>query len=82
MAAEKGYNLEQISGSGEGGRIVKRDVETYIPSESLAVSNGKQATRALVADIQYGDAPVSQMRKVIARRLSESKFGAPHFYLT
>ena len=70
------------SGSGDGGRIIKRDVETYIPSASLAVSNGKQATRALVADIQYGDAPVSQMRKVIARRLSESKFGAPHFYLT
>ena len=82
LAAEKGYNLEQISGSGDGGRIVKRDVETYIPSASLAVSNGKQAARALVADIQYGDAPVSQMRKVIARRLSESKFGAPHFYLT
>ena len=81
LAAEKGYNLEQISGSGDGGRIIKRDVETHTPSAAPAASS-KQATRALAPDIQYGDAPVSQMRKVIARRLSESKFGAPHFYLT
>lgn len=82
LAAEKGYNLEQISGTGDGGRIIKRDVETYTPSAAPAASSSKQAPRALAADIQYGDAPVSQMRKVIARRLSESKFGAPHFYLT
>ncbi len=81
LAAEKGYNLEAIQGSGDGGRIIKRDVETYQPSAAPAASS-KQAPRALQADIQYGDAPVSQMRKVIARRLSESKFGAPHFYLT
>ena len=81
LAAEKGYNLESIQGTGDGGRIVKRDVETHQPSAAPAAST-KQAPRALQADIQYGDAPVSQMRKVIARRLSESKFGAPHFYLT
>ncbi len=81
LAAEKGYNLEQITGTGDGGRIIKRDVETYTPSAAPA-ANSKQAPRALAPDIQYGDAPVSQMRKVIARRLSESKFGAPHFYLT
>lgn len=82
LAEEKGYNLEQISGTGDGGRIIKRDVETYTPSAAPAASSSKQAPRALAADIQYGDVPVSQMRKVIARRLSESKFGAPHFYLT
>ena len=81
LAAEKGYNLEQITGTGDGGRIIKRDVETYTPS-AVPAANSKQAPRALAPDIQYGDAPVSQMRKVIARRLSESKFGAPHFYLT
>ena len=82
LAAEKGYNLAQISGSGDGGRIIKRDVETHTPSAAPAAASSKQAPRALAPDIQYGDAPVSQMRKVIARRLSESKFGAPHFYLT
>lgn len=83
LATEKGYDLAQITGTGDGGRIVKRDVETHTPSAAPAASgNAKQAPRALQADIQYGDAPVSQMRKVIARRLSESKFGAPHFYLT
>lgn len=81
LATEKGYNLEQITGTGDGGRIIKRDVETFTPSAATAASS-KQAPRALAPDIQYGDAPVSQMRKVIARRLSESKFGAPHFYLT
>lgn len=81
LAAEKGYNLDQIPGSGDGGRIIKRDVETFTPSVASS-SNSKQAPRALAPDIQYGDTPVSQMRKVIARRLSESKFGAPHFYLT
>lgn len=81
LAAEKGYDLAAIQGSGDGGRIIKRDVETHQPSAATA-SSTKQAPRALQADIQYGDAPVSQMRKVIARRLSESKFSAPHFYLT
>lgn len=81
LAAEKGYNLESIPGTGDGGRIVKRDVETYTPS-AAPVASTKQASRSLAADVQYGDVPVSQMRKVIARRLSESKFGAPHFYLT
>lgn len=80
LASEKGYDLATISGSGDGGRIIKRDVENYQPTTKT--STGKQAPRALQKDVSYGDAPVSQMRKVIAKRLSESKFGAPHFYLT
>ena len=73
MAADKGYDLGQIAGSGEGGRIVKRDVENFTPAAGGAVMTGTES---------FTDTPVSQMRKTIARRLSESKFTAPHFYLT
>ncbi len=74
MATEKGYDLNQISGTGEGGRIVKRDIENFTPSAVPA---------AAVSGVEsFETIPVSQMRKTIARRLSESKFTAPHFYLT
>jgi pyruvate dehydrogenase E2 component (dihydrolipoamide acetyltransferase) len=81
IADEKGIDINSISGSGDGGRIVKRDVETFTPA-----SNG--SSRALVVlptvvrQESFDEVPVSQMRKVIARRLSESKHTAPHFYLT
>jgi pyruvate dehydrogenase E2 component (dihydrolipoamide acetyltransferase) len=76
IAEEKGLNLGQVPGSGDNGRIVKRDVENYKPE---AAQNGskQQAQKG-----SYEDVPVSQMRKAIARRLAESKFSAPHFYLT
>lgn len=79
LAKEKGLSLEHLSGSGEQGRIVKRDVE------NLANQVAKPGLSAsYVAPTQQGDREVinSQMRKTIARRLSESKFTAPHFYLT
>lgn len=72
LAEEKGYDINRIPGSGDGGRIIKRDVEAYTnvgPSAANAVEH-------------YKDVEVSQMRKTIARRLAESKFTAPHFYLT
>lgn len=83
LAEEKGYDIDQIAGSGDQGRIVKRDVEKHVP-----VAEKKEATKE-VAQVaaQFGDrleeksVPNSQMRKVIARRLSESKFTAPHYYL-
>lgn len=78
MAKDKGIDLSHIVGSGENGRIVKKDVENYN-------GNGRAAglaPMALLPGIKYGANPVSQMRKVIAKRLGESKFGAPHFYLT
>ncbi len=75
MAEEKGYDIEDIEGSGEGGRIIKRDVESYIPTRSTA-------TTTLGISESYEDKNVSQMRKTIGKRLGESKFGAPHFYLT
>lgn len=79
MAEEKGIDLAQVKGSGEGGRIVKRDIDEYTP-QSVSTSTYAQSTS--VSGNTYDEAPVSQMRKTIARRLSDSKFTAPHFYLT
>jgi pyruvate dehydrogenase E2 component (dihydrolipoamide acetyltransferase) len=78
MAAEKGIDLRALQGSGEGGRIVKRDIE------SAPVGAPAVAAKAPVAapGVAFEEVPVSQMRKTIARRLSESLFTAPHFYLT
>lgn len=76
LADEKGYNLAAIPGSGDSGRIVKRDVDNFYPSAAPAAST------AVFGQESYTEVPVSQMRKTIARRLSESKFSAPHFYLS
>ncbi|MCB0820054.1 MAG: pyruvate dehydrogenase complex dihydrolipoamide acetyltransferase [Bacteroidetes bacterium] len=78
LAEDKGIDISRISGSGDGGRIVKRDVENFNPAEG-----GKPAPAFVPAGTEsYTELPVTQMRKVIARRLAESKFSAPHFYLT
>ncbi|MBL4861730.1 MAG: pyruvate dehydrogenase complex dihydrolipoamide acetyltransferase [Crocinitomicaceae bacterium] len=77
MANEKGIDLSTVAGTGEGGRIVKRDIDHYTPY----VGAGKPK-RAFVGVESFTDEPISQMRKIIAKRLSESKFTAPHFYLT
>ena len=85
MASEAGLNIDSIPGTGEGGRIIKKDVEDYIASggaQAAPVAGSSAPMISLDNDVQYGDVPVSQMRKVIARRLGESKFTAPHFYLT
>lgn len=84
MAAEAGINIGSVPGTGEGGRIIKKDVEAFIAGGgSSAPAGGSSApVISLENDVQYGDVPVTQMRKVIARRLGESKFTAPHFYLT
>lgn len=81
IADEKGIDINSISGSGDGGRIVKRDVETYTP-ESKGTSKSTVVLPTVVGQESFDEVPVSQMRKVIARRLSESKHTAPHFYLT
>jgi pyruvate dehydrogenase E2 component (dihydrolipoamide acetyltransferase) len=95
VAREKGFSLAQIKGSGEGGRIVLRDVENFTPvaapqreaapapvaAPAPAAAPAPQAAPAASTDA-YEEVNVSQMRKVIARRLAESKFSAPHFYLT
>lgn len=81
MAIEAGISLSGVAGTGEGGRIIKRDIENYKPGTSQSNGSASLAMPAL-SDFEYGDHPVSQMRKVIARRLGESKYSAPHFYLT
>ena len=82
LAVEKGIDIHAISGTGDGGRIVKRDVDHYTPyvsSTQIGKTNGL-ATESFTES--FSDEPISQMRKTIARRLAESKFTAPHFYLT
>lgn len=71
LAAERGIDLGRVAGTGEGGRIVKRDIEGYVPAPAAGMGAVESST----------DVPVTQMRKTIARRLAESKFTAPHFYL-
>jgi pyruvate dehydrogenase E2 component (dihydrolipoamide acetyltransferase) len=85
LAKEKGIDLHALSGTGDGGRIVKRDIDNYTPSSSIAAPAAAAAPAVSsftpAAGEGYHDTPNSQMRKTIARRLSESKFTAPHFYL-
>jgi pyruvate dehydrogenase E2 component (dihydrolipoamide acetyltransferase) len=79
IAKDKGINIADVQGSGEGGRIVKSDIENFTPKAAAAPS----ATSVVSAGVEsYKDIPLTQMRKAIARRLSESKFSAPEFYLT
>lgn len=81
IASESGVDLSKVAGSGEQGRIVKKDVEQFLQSnQPAAATSTPTATSSNASD--YTDTPISQMRKVIAKRLSESKFTAPHFYLT
>ena len=79
MAKDKGVDLSAVKGSGEGGRIVKRDIENYTPGAAKPATGTAIAINGQEA---YEEVPLSQMRKTIARRLSESMFAAPHFYLT
>lgn len=76
LAQEKGIDLSRLQGTGEKGRIVKRDIDWYKPNLYVSKSS------SLVQKEEYEEVPVSQMRKTIAKRLSESKFSSPHFYLT
>ncbi|WP_353140389.1 2-oxo acid dehydrogenase subunit E2 [Pseudopedobacter sp.] len=89
LAEEKGINLNEVKGSAEGGRIVKKDIEGFTPStkEVAAAAEAPKEEKGFtiptyVGEERYTEQPVSQMRKVIARRLGESLFTAPHFYLT
>lgn len=81
LAADKGINLNEVIGTGEAGRIVKRDIENFIPYDR-PVGQSTSAVGSMSMSESYTDVNVSQMRKTIAKRLAESKFTAPHFYLT
>ncbi len=89
LASELGYDISRIKGTGENGRIIKRDVESFAPQPELRGKAGIERERPVIVNLpeivgqeSYDEVTVSQMRKTISRRLSESKFGAPHFYLT
>ena len=88
LAAEKGIDIKAISGSGDGGRIIKADIDSYTPAAQVATATAAKATAPSAVPVfaagqeGYTDIPNSQIRGVIAKRLAESKFGAPHFYLT
>ena len=93
LAAEKGIDLTKVNGSGDNGRITKKDIDGYVPSTAPAPAASPAASTApkavatapaftAVGQEGHTDVELTQMRKVIARRLGESKFTAPHFYLT
>ena len=81
LAQEKGINLKDIQGTGEGGRITKKDIESLSPDQSNIIKEEITLPK-IVAEESFDEVPVSQMRKTISKRLAESKFTAPHFYLT
>lgn len=84
MASEKGIDISLVQGTGDNGRIIKKDIENFDPSKVAATgaSSSDSAGSVAIGQESYTDVKVSQMRKVIAKRLAESKFTAPHFYLT
>ena len=87
IASDKGIDIRQVKGSGDHGRVVKRDIENFkaTPAEA-APAKGSTAPAVSLPNVvgqeSFDEVPVSQMRKVIVKRLSESLFTAPHFYLT
>ncbi len=84
IAEEKGIDISQLSGTGDGGRVTKKDVDQYQPAAKGVPKSAALPVAAFTPSGQEGftDLPLTQMRKTIARRLGESKFSAPHFYLT
>ena len=87
LAKDKGIDLSQVIGSGDGGRIIKSDVDNFMPgaapvSTPAAVSTATPAPTFVAGVEGYADTPLTSMRKTIARRLGESMYTAPHFYLS
>ncbi len=86
LASEAGIDIATVTGSGDQGRITKKDIENYLKNPPAPTTPASKEIASPITtakpSITYGDMPVTQMRKVIAKRLSESLFTAPHFYLT
>ncbi|MBB6329908.1 pyruvate dehydrogenase E2 component (dihydrolipoamide acetyltransferase) [Chryseobacterium sediminis] len=84
MAQDKGVDINSVQGSGENGRIVKKDIENYQPAAKSAASAPAASVAPVALSFVQGEdteTPNSQVRNIIAKRLSESKFSAPHYYL-
>jgi pyruvate dehydrogenase E2 component (dihydrolipoamide acetyltransferase) len=86
MAQDKGVDIHSVQGSGENGRIVKKDIENYQPSQKTEAAPAQQSNAAAQVALSFvqgedTETPNSQVRNIIAKRLSESKFSAPHYYL-
>lgn len=86
MAQDKGVDINSVQGSGENGRIVKKDIENYQPSQAKPAAPAPAASAAAQVAVSFvqgedTETPNSQVRNVIAKRLAESKFSAPHYYL-
>jgi pyruvate dehydrogenase E2 component (dihydrolipoamide acetyltransferase) len=85
IASETGVDIRQVAGTGEGGRIVKRDIESFVPAAATASPQAVSSQAGIAPALgqeSFREEKVSQMRKTIAKRLAESKYSAPHFYLT
>jgi pyruvate dehydrogenase E2 component (dihydrolipoamide acetyltransferase) len=83
LAAEKGINIAQVQGSGDGGRITKSDIDNYKPAAAAETKTAAATAGNVPAgQVSFDEVPVSQMRKAIAKSLAGSKFTAPHFYVT
>lgn len=82
LAEEKGINLSQLQGTGDAGRIIKRDVENYVPATASSTSPSAPVAKFVASGQEdFDEIKNSQMRKAIARSLTASKFSAPHYYL-
>jgi len=84
MAQDKGVDINSVQGSGENGRIVKKDIENYQSAAKPAASAPVASAAPVAVSFVQGEdteTPNSQVRNIIAKRLSESKFSAPHYYL-
>jgi pyruvate dehydrogenase E2 component (dihydrolipoamide acetyltransferase) len=84
IAEEKGVDIGAVKGSGDNGRIIKRDIDSYTPAAAAAPAKSEKSMPVVpvyTGEEGHTDTPVSQMRRIIAQRLAESKFSAPHFYL-
>ena len=82
IAKEKGIDLNLVTGTGESGRIVKRDVEQFSPAAAVTAAPAQAAVFVPAGQEKQEEIPNSQMRKTIAKRLGASKFNAPHYYLS
>ncbi len=83
LAEDKGVDINAVKGTGDNGRIIKRDVDSFTPAAAPAVAKAAPAIQYQPVGTEgYTDTPLSQMRRIIAQKLAGSKFSAPHFYLT